>query len=497
MVAPSFVNTNEAPRRIERKQSLCSACTMIRSILCKTTTGCAVLVLCAMAFTVNEMSFKSWNSSNKGSSGTTIEQSSSSSSSITTAVEDGSGYEHHVYGKKSLGNQLGKCRGDDTPHRWSKRDFPTSDAPSLFNCDLDDARCTYYFPADFFDPNCGIGKEYVHFIEDAKAMKNNNTLWNFMPSVGFPTLTLKNTCFKSNTRKKKNRKAQTIEKAIVTTKKRSSREDMDTLVHIGQHNKTSPIGIEYRCLTERLSFLHVHKSGGSSLHNAFNGASRGANATIVRHKFWQPPAGPGTSLPRGPSKANSISSTTEEFTLDSLHHATKYPQTEFGPAQHVIFAIVRDPTERFISSIGQATGGVGSGGNHIGPILKKACLKETSALTLNCMANYVKDHGFWIELHFTPQVIDISFTTMWQDVPLSIFSFTHLKTVLGYFENHSQMRNGAAEKYRSNDVLKNMTVADYDEDTLRIVCEIYEMDVIMQRSLGLEVPRCDPFIPRR
>ena len=328
-------------------------------------------------------------------------------------------------------------------------------------------------------------------------MKNNNTLWNFMPSVGYPTLTLKNACLKTTSRRKKNRKTQTIEKAITTTKQRSSKEDMDTLVNIGQHSKTDVLGIEYRCLTERLSFIHVHKSGGSSLHNAFNGASRNTNATIVRHKFWQPATGPGTqssSTVRPPR--NSIGSTTEQFTLESLHRATKYPQREFGPAQHVIFAVVRDPTERFISSIGQATGGVGSGGNHIGPVLKKACLKSTSAETLHCMAKYVKDHGFWIELHFTPQVIDISFTTMWQDIPISIFSFKHLKAVLGHFENHSQMRNGAAKKYRSNDVLQNMTVADYDDETLRIVCEIYEMDVIMQRSLGLEVPRCDPFIPR-
>lgn len=40
-----------------------------------------------------------------------------------------------------------------------------------------------------------------------------------------------------------------------------------------------------------------------------------------------------------------------------------------------------------------------------------------------------------------------------------------------------------------------MSVDDYDEESLRVVCEIYEMDVRMQRSLGIEVPRCDPFIP--
>lgn len=41
------------------------------------------------------------------------------------------------------------------------------------------------------------------------------------------------------------------------------------------------------------------------------------------------------------------------FTLDALGNATKYPDQRFEANQHVIFAAVRDPTERFISSIGQ------------------------------------------------------------------------------------------------------------------------------------------------
>ena len=49
---------------------------------------------------------------------------------------------------------------------------------------------------------------------------------------------------------------------------------------------------------------------------------------------------------------------------------------------------------------------------------------------------------------------------------------------------------------RPHPVLTNMTVEDYDEETLHIVCNIYEMDAIMQRSLGMEVPRCDPFISK-
>lgn len=185
------------------------------------------------------------------------------------------------------------------------------------------------------------------------------------------------------------------------------------------------------------------------------------------------------------------------FTLDSLAEATRYPDEKFTIHQHTIFAAVRDPTERFISSIGQALGASGSGGNKIGGVLLKECVKTTSHAALSCLAKYVRDHGFWIELHFTPQVVDIAFTTMYQDVPVAIFPMKpHLTTVLTYFgRGDVKARDGSQKNYRSDPILTNMTVADYDNETLEIVCHLYEIDVRMQRSLGMEVPRCDPFIP--
>merc|ERR1712150_372321 len=134
-----------------------------------------------------------------------------------------------------------------------------------------------------------------------------------------------------------------------------------------------------------------------------------------------------------------------------------------------------------------------------GPVITKECVdgKKSSRDALKCIAKYVQTHGFWIELHFTPQVVDIAFTTMFADVPIAIYSFRDIKTVLNYFGvGNVQMRNGNSKNYRTSSLLTDMSVDDYDEETLKIVCEIYAMDVIMQRSLVLEVERCDPFVPR-
>ena len=369
-------------------------------------------------------------------------------------------------------HQLLKCDQEDA-NRWSNKPHKKSNVQSLFNCDLPDAPCTYYYPANFFDKDCGLGKQFAHHIDDAKAKQANGTLWNNMPSVGFPTVTMKNMCLDAKSGDRIRPESEKIKSEIVLT-------------DIGEHNEDG-----LHCMTERLSFLHVHKAGGSSLHSAFNYIAPNKHANLVRHKFFTPNSEPGVvrTSPRDEKMKN--------LTLEALAEATKYPDEEFTPNQHVIFAAVRDPTERFISSIGQALGAVGSGGNHIGPILKKTCVHSTSKDALGCLAKYVHDHGYWIELHFTPQVVDIAFTTMWQDVPVSIFPMKpHLTTILGYFgRGNVKARDGSAKDYRSDPILTNMTVADYDEESLRYVCNIYEMDVRMQRSLGMEVPRCDPFIP--
>ena len=75
--------------------------------------------------------------------------------------------------------------------------------------------------------------------------------------------------------------------------------------------------------------------------------------------------------------------------------------------------------------------------------------------------------------------------------------FTKLPNILGYFESKIAARNGTSPKYRSREVLSNTIDDDYDKESIEIVCKIYETNVIMQRSLGMEVSRCDPFIPRK
>jgi len=377
--------------------------------------------------------------------------------------------------------------------RWSDRltNRNTSAVKSMFNCDLPSATCQYYFPGNFFDKDCGIGGNYANYITEAESMRANETLWNNMPSVGFPTITMDDVCLDIGGETFGGRQRPGMTRGTTRGVKPI------TLTDLGEHIYPDK---KRRCITERLSFIHVHKSGGTSLHRSFDHINnKNDNATIARHKWFTPTRRSSLNAPAPKKKVVRKSTDTKmyDFTLTSALQSTIYPTTEFGEYDHVIFAVVRDPIDRFISSIGQAMGASGSQNNLIGKVLQKKCIKSTSALTLTCMAKYVRDHGFWIELHFSPQVIDISFTTIWQDIPIAVFPFEELKNIVEYFGlPEVQGRHGANGGYRPDAVLSNMTVDDYDDESLSIVCEIYKVDVIMQRSLGIEVPRCDPFISR-
>ena len=57
-------------------------------------------------------------------------------------------------------------------------------------------------------------------------------------------------------------------------------------------------------------------------------------------------------------------------------------------------------------------GGHGSPRSSIAIELAELCMKESSRATLKCFAQLVKERGTCIEVHFTPMVVEISFSTM-------------------------------------------------------------------------------------
>lgn len=189
----------------------------------------------------------------------------------------------------------------------------------------------------------------------------------------------------------------------------------------------------------------------------------------------------------------------------ALTNATRYPSDgRFGSQHTVVFTTVRDPVERFVSSVGQAVRKKSAAGDTI----VKACRISdgdggTNAATaaLRCVAEYLVANGVLVELHFVPMALDLAFSTLYQHVPVAVFHLDDLSRLLAYLgrENtRSRVRNAKGTKDRSNvgvmPVFRNATADDLDDLTLEIVCRLYEVDVLLMRTLGFETPRCDRWL---
>ena len=333
---------------------------------------------------------------------------------------------------------------------------PEEGLDSIFNCNSEFARCKYHYPAKFFDPDCGIGKAYVDEVEVLKQLHAERKLWLNGPPIVIPW-------------------------ASITPKATTSK----------FHPEPFP--------THNISMTHVHKTGGTSLVNAF-GQILSKNVKGFRHTVYMPLKS-GPNAPKYPLNTQkvlarkNITATTPfkrtEKASKFLDGAVKY-RSEWGEHDHTLFAVIRDPAERFISAIGQATGAFGSTGNGIGRQLIKECLKETSMQTLSCFVDLVQNNSTLIEVHFTPMVLEISFATMWKDIPVAVFPFEEVPALMHELgaDPKSKRKDGHKKGYRKDPVLTNMTFASYTKESLIQLCEIYWMDILFLNFIGYPT-NCD------
>jgi len=316
---------------------------------------------------------------------------------------------------------------------------------SIFNCGSNSGSCHWYFPAKFLDASCGIGKEFQPELKHMKNLYDSKSLWIGGPPIILPSVRIE-----------------------------------PQLMRVNQF-KEGPWS------NHNLSMVHVHKTGGTSLVYAFDSLLRKGARGMRRTVYMPARREPGTSKIYGQRFEDSSA---------FLDGAVKYHKPEdWGEKDHTIFAVVRDPAERFISAIGQATGGQGSTDmGHAKQLLNK-CLKETSKETLNCFIDMMYTNSTWIEVHFTPMVLEISFATIYKDIPVAIFPFTEVPNLMVELASNpnSKKKDGHKKGHRKSPVLVNMSSDDYDDEMLRKLCTIYKMDVVFMNHLGLTT-KCDKFV---
>ncbi len=331
----------------------------------------------------------------------------------------------------------------------------------------------WYYPAKFLDKTCGTGKEFNAQINKMKELYDARTLWLSGPPIVLPW----------------------------------ARIDPEYMRYPNKFTNKP-------WTRHNLSMTHVHKTGGTSLVTTF-GAILAKGARGKRHTVYMPgqKSFTGKKLEQmkamqdrkekqtgkrpelGPRKSQIYGRNWNE-SFYFLDGATKYKREEdWGKTDHTLFAVVRDPAERFISAIGQATGAYGSAQNGIGQELLDTCLKSDSRETLRCFINLMHTNSTWIEVHFTPMVLEISFATIYKDIPVAVFPFDQVPNLLAELgaDPNGKRKDGHQKGYRKSDVLTNMTVADYDHDMMKSLCDVYKMDAIFLKHIGMS-SSCDPVL---
>ena len=166
----------------------------------------------------------------------------------------------------------------------------------------------------------------------------------------------------------------------------------------------------------RLSYLHLHKCGGTSLMNAIGDLRQRLGAKVDVH-----------------TTGRKLTNLFEDAQSDQIHtrQRTSHPGNgdDFNRAGgHAIFTVLRDPVSRFLSSTGEMM-------RHNKllktSLSKEDCLKGSVSELFQCVLTRLKQLGPSFDPHFYPQVLEIMKMTWSQkNLSIALFPFNVIKQIL-------------------------------------------------------------------
>jgi len=180
----------------------------------------------------------------------------------------------------------------------------------------------------------------------------------------------------------------------------------------------------------------------------------------------------------------------------------------------IVFALVRDPVDRFLSSIVQILSGPMRRRCHqcreaLDPCIAKAANNSDFATLLGCTIDILSSgsgspsYGFF-DRHVLPQATFLYGLLAGRDVEVAVFDMDrggldHVVEAFG--ANGTEMRRNSREnkildpelvQWFGKDVFLNPKIARIalDEEMIRDICRVYSIDVEMMRYLGFPSASC-------
>lgn len=307
--------------------------------------------------------------------------------------------------------------------------------------------CTYINIKDFFDSSNGLGYEYRHLAYEYK----QNTIFR---DLRFYHIQCNN----------------------------------------NGNNNTSTSNI----LPYNISYIHIHKNGGSTIREAFYNIINNTSSSECKGIIFESPEIREQKITR-PKLVRTTSKIMERLSQNQKKYLSKKKPsttakstTTTANVDHVALSFLREPISRFLSSVGETIRQ-----NHIfgcTTLLKSSTYtnNNTAKDTIQCIIKDILSRGTIIETHYTPSAIELYLSDSGNGVYLSLYHMypylqIFLNDILKYDNSHINLRSATSKAYNG---YFDLSMDDLGYDMVQDICKIYRMDVILLQYIGIPTPYC-------
>lgn len=234
-------------------------------------------------------------------------------------------------------------------------------------------------------------------------------------------------------------------------------------------------------LPQNLSFVHIHKSGGTTVKTLLAQAKQrllrvnNTKAELNNYKY---------SFGGGSLERKERNQQKRQAHIEGM--------IQLGQPSAVVFALVRDPLERFVSAVQQVM--------HYNEEFRQKCLKWTTRTTLQCAIQYTRETRYLRDVHIIPMATHFRLWDQYETAQIAILHIQEMPVLakyLGVMTNQTttatmpHARDRSQVQYATSKVLANMNVQrDCSPQMIEDLCRLYAIDVVLLKSLGYDSPYC-------
>lgn len=243
-------------------------------------------------------------------------------------------------------------------------------------------------------------------------------------------------------------------------------------------------------LPHNISFIHIHKCVGTTVKALFAQAKQRVSelenintvttAQLNHYKY---------SFGGGSSAKKELNQQRRQDHIEGMVQLQQQHQ------EGVVFTIVRDPLERFVSAVQQVM--------HYNDDFRQKCLRWTSRSTLRCAIAHARETNFLGDVHLIPMATHFRLWDRYETARIAVLHLQDvhvLATYLGLATHQNDTtttttmphaRDRSKVQYATSRVLANMSVQrDCTPAMIEQLCDLYAIDVLLLKSLGYESKYC-------